>query len=362
MRALFFIYGIAALIISSLFASLFFKHYKKEHINRITNWMSVIFFGYFSLFILSFLWLFDFLSYSPKDFNFIYSFVVFVQTLILFKVAYSFKKEKSVLYLLVFYLISLAAILLSFPSLSLLILAISFFLTLILSFSFISSSEKSKNDGYVLALYSCISLIFEFLLLLDIGEAFLFSLISNFIFLIFIAYFLKDVEKYPLKSSIKIHITERPYLLVFMRYFIFIVVLVNFVLISTIGIHELSHVLVSRAYGCESRTILYEEGRYPYSEIVCDDLSGKFFITFAGSLIPILVGLLLFFLGGSFIRPVSFLIIGFNLVASFRDFKEIGFTDNIIFATLIFGGIFLFMGLVFVSRFMVREHPHTSFA
>jgi len=191
-----------------------------------------------------------------------------------------------------------------------------------------------------------------------IGDSFSFSLISNLLFLVFAGYFLKDVKEYPLKFT-ESHFTKKESsLLLFIKYFIFIIVLTNFVLISTIGVHELSHVLVSRFYECESKSIFYEDGKYPYSEIVCDDLSGKNPIALSGVLIPILVGLILLVIGGNFIKAVSFLIIGFNLIASYKDFQEVGFTSNILLVSSVIGMIFLFIGLVFLAKSRMHENDY----
>ena len=107
---------------------------------------------------------------------------------------------------------------------------------------------------------------------------------------------------------------------------------------------------MSRYYNCESRTIVFEQEQYPYSEINCDDLSGKFYIALAGPLAPLIIGLLLFIFGGKFIRPSSFLIIGFNLLASYKDFKDIGISDNFIVVGSIIGIISLFAGIGLLAR------------
>jgi len=355
MKTLFFINGIVTLIISFLLIKGFFKHYKKDYINKVTNWFSIIFFGYLILSVLSLAWSFDFLNYGENDLILIYSFVVICQTLLLFKVVYSFETNKKILYLLYLYLLSL---LLSFtnPHFPLIILIISFFLTLILALNFISTYDVCKRAGYLGTIYSCASLIFTSLLLFSRGNVFLFSFISNFIFLIFTFFFLRDIERYPLKFIENQKYQKENYALLFIKYFIFIIVLANFVLISTIGVHELSHVLVSRFYECESRSIFYQEGQYPYSEIICDDLLDKYPITLSGPLIPIIIGLILFYLGGNIVRPISLLIIGFNLLASYKDLQEIGITENIIFTFSSVGLIFVLIGIIFLAKSGMHEH------
>jgi hypothetical protein len=356
MKTLFLINGIVTILISILLVRGFLKHYKKEHINKVTNWFSTIFFGYLILSILSILWALGFLTYDGNDFILIYSFVIIIQTLLLFKVAYSFESNERIIYLLYFYLLSLISMPFLTSYFPLFFLIISYFLILVISFNFMFTFEICKRMGYLGIIYSGVSLIFTLLLLFSIGEAFLFSSISNFIFLFFTFYFLKDVERYPIKFVEKKASEKEHYILLFMKYFIFIIVLANFVLISTVGVHELSHVLVSRFYDCDSKSIFYQQGEYPYSEIVCDNLFDKYPITLSGPLIPIIIALALFFLGGNIIKPISLLIIGFNLLASSKDLQEIGVTENIIFTLSIVGLIFLFIGIVLLAKYRMHEH------
>lgn len=337
----------------------FFKHYKKENINRVTNWLSLISLGYFILFLFSILWLGGFLNYNPLDFNFIYSFVILFQTLLFFKVYHSLKKQKTNFYLFIFYLISLA--LASFAFFSILympifFLIISFLIILIILVNFALLSEISNRAVYAGIFYAGVSLILSFLLFFNIGEPFLFNLISNLFFIYFIFLFLKDIGKRNIPYEQKGFYKKESFIFLFIRYFVFVIVLINIVLISTIGVHELSHVLMAKSYGCEARTILYENGQYPYSEIICDNLSGKIPIALSGPLIPIAIALLLFIFGGTFMKPVSFLIIGFNLLASYKDFQGVGISNNIVIASSIIGVIFLFSGLVLLVKLRIKNN------
>ncbi|HDK42619.1 MAG TPA: hypothetical protein ENG87_04515, partial [Candidatus Pacearchaeota archaeon] len=303
-------------LISFLFVLGFYRYHKDEKVKKIIYPFSSIFFAYLALFIISVLWFFDITAYTPKDFNLIYSFVLFIQTLILFRIVYLINQEKNLFYLLFAYIVTLLLAYLS-SYLSLFFSLTSFFLILVLSFILIRISDSYKNAAYAGGIYACVSLILGFLLLLGFGEPFLYGTISNFFFLFFVYFFLKNICSKPLthKESSNI-IQKESNLMLFVRYFLFIIVLTNLVLISTIGIHELSHVATARIYDCESRTIVYENGNYPYSEIICDNLTGKIIISLAGVITPILLGLFLFVLGGRFIKAISFLMVGFNIIAS----------------------------------------------
>jgi hypothetical protein len=141
------------------------------------------------------------------------------------------------------------------------------------------------------------------------------------LFLIFVYFFTQSLPQRSIKTG-DTFLRQETKTLLFIKYFVFILVITNFSLISTIGVHELSHVVTARLYDCESRSIFYEQGNYPYSEIVCDDLSGKTLITLSGPIIPVLIGIILFFIGGILMRAIALLVMGFNLIASYKDFYE----------------------------------------
>jgi len=359
MGALFLLNGFLAFAISALLAWGFIKHYKKEHINRSVNWFSVIFFSYVLLFFLHLSWITKWTSFNNLDYTIIFSLAIFVQTLALFKVVYSFTKERKIFFLLLFYLI-LFLLTSSFPlsSILLIFLIISSLLTLVITFTFLGTSSVCKRVGYLGIIYSCISLLLEFLLFFNIGDLLFSGLLINTVFVVFVFFFLKDVEKFPLRFASHYPTKETSHIILFIKYFVYIIVITNFVLISTVGLHELGHVLVSRHYGCDSRSIAFEEGIYPYSEIVCDDLSSKNQIAISGFAIPVIIAIALFLIGGKFIRPVSFLIIGFNLLASHKDFIELSISSSLLFATTISGMIFLFTGVALLAKSRMDEHHH----
>jgi hypothetical protein len=100
---------------------------------------------------------------------------------------------------------------------------------------------------------------------------------------------------------------------------------------------------------------LYEEESYPKTEVICSDLSKVWLIAIAGPLLPVLLAVLLFFLGGTLLREVALLMVGFNLISSSRDLAELGFGNNLIFASLFVGVVFLFFGLIYLAKYRLFE-------
>jgi hypothetical protein len=356
MEYLFLLSSLIAVVILILLLVGFFKHYKNEEISKVVRLFSLLFFVYLAMAIFSLAWFFEYSFYDYVDFIYIYSVAILVQTFILFGVHNLLYGNKKLSYWLLFYLIAGFSFYISLFYLPLVVLIISFLLTLILFLNLYSKSFIFKKVSYAGILYAAISVLFTFLVFFRIGDIFVYSIVSSAIFLVFIYLFLRDVREYPIKTEKNIKIEKESGMILFLKYFIFMIVLTNLVLVATISLHEFSHVAVSRYYGCESRTIAYEAGGYPYSEIICSNLENKLPIALSGPVVPVIVALLLIFIGGRYIRPIALLAIGFNLLAGYRDYVEVGLSMNIILGISILSMILLFFGIVFLARARIEDH------
>jgi hypothetical protein len=151
------------------------------------------------------------------------------------------------------------------------------------------------------------------------------------------------------------------YLFDFLRYFVFIIILTNFIFIGVLAVHEGGHFLISKLNpDCTLERIVYEGG-LPHTEILCNNsVSSTNKIIFGGIFIPIIIALLLFFGGGTFMKEISLLIIGFNILISYKDFMDLGFSQNISTFFSIFGGIVILLaiGILAKSRTTEEEFIH----
>jgi type III secretory pathway component EscU len=207
-------------------------------------------------------------------------------------------------------------------------------------------------------MYSSLSLIIQVAFLFNKDAYIFLSFISNILFGIFIISMLSQIEKFPLSYFEQpLENKKRSYLLDFLRYFIFIIILTNFIFIGTITVHEVGHLLTSRTLGCEFGKIIYEQG-FPHTEILCNDSFNSLTkVILGGILLPILIAILLYFAGGTFIRELSLLIIGFNLIISYQDILDIGISKNISIFSSIIGGVLILasIGLLAKSRTSEEE-------
>ncbi len=360
MKAIFFINFLVSSAIFLLLSLNFFKHYKRKQINEIINYLSLTGLLYLVIAIFSFLWFFDFLSYAKEDFLFIYSLIILVQSLFLFMVIYLISRNKKLFYFLFFYLVILISFFFSMFNFLYLFLITSFLLTFLFFVNFTFRSDVYRKIGYLGIFYSSLSLAFQFLLLFGIGEVYVFSLCSNIIFLILMFNFLKDIRKYPYFYKKYSKPKNRSYFLTFLRHFVFILILTNFVFIGTIAIHEFGHFTVSRFYECEYRRIVYEEN-FPHTEILCKELPNNSVVILGGVLPPLLIAVSLFIIGGKFLKDIALLIAGFGLIASNKDFMELGLSVNLVGASIILGLLFLIFGIVLLAKSRIEEHIYIGF-
>jgi len=187
-------------------------------------------------------------------------------------------------------------------------------------------------------------------------------LISNSFFFIFLFFFSLDIKKFSFSSfEKKLKLKKTYYIFDFLRYFIFLVILTNFIFIGVLAVHEGGHFLMSKLNpDCNLERIVYEGG-LPHTEVLCNENSVSMDkIILGGIFLPILLALLLFLGGGTFMKEISLLILGFDLLVSYKDFMDLGFSTVLSTFFSIFGGIIILLavGILAKSRTTEEEFIH----
>jgi len=349
MKTIFLINFLVSLFIFISLLRGFFKHYADKRTNRIVQNLFIIGLLYLIFSGISILWFLDIIVYATSDFLVIYAILIIIQTLFLFNIIFLFSQNKKLFYFLFLYLISFFSLFSPLFNFFILSLISSFLLTLILFIYLSNREDVYRKVGYIGILYSIFSLICQSFLLIGIGKIYVFSLVSNVLFLILIFILLSDLRKYPLLHLEFSQSKEKSYSLLLLRYFVFMVVLVNFIFIATIGIHEFGHYAVSKFYDCQYRRIVYE-GNFPHTDILCKNISDNTIVLLGGILTPIILAIILFLVGGKFVKSTALLMIGFNLMAANGDFRELGMSDNLIMFALFGGIMFLVIGIIMLAK------------
>jgi hypothetical protein len=332
----------------------FLKHYKNKKMSEIINYLSLIGLFYLVISLFSLLWFFNYFIYNTSDFIFIYSLLIVLQTLFLFRILYIFTENKRLFYFSLLYLIVLGLFFYTSFSLPTIILFNSFIFLTILFVIFSFRSKIHKKIGYYGIIYSLISLFFQVLLIFNIGEIYWFSFFSNFFFMIFLLNFINGLKKYPINNFNKKR-KKRSHFFIFFRYFVFMVTLISFIFIGTVGIHEFGHYAVSKFFNCQYTKIVYEDN-FPYTETLCRYSNVNNLLLLGGIILPLIIAIFLFFIGGTFLHEISLLIVGFDFLVAYKDLLDLGVSDNINFMIIIFGLLFLITGIFILAKSITENY------
>jgi hypothetical protein len=357
MKIIFFLNTIISICIFLVTVKGFLKHYKNERNNKIINHLAIL--GLFYLFfsILSFLWFFNFLTYSQQDFVLLYFVLIMIQTFLILLIARLLAHGKMINSLLFIYLIMIVLLVVISHNSFQIALLFSFLFLLLFFLRLSFNKGKYLKISYFGIFYSLISLIFHLSLIFGYGNAYAFNLFSNLIFLALIVVFLKNLPNLPLRRKIS---KNTHYIISFFRYFTFIIVLTNLVFIGTVGMHEAGHFFIAKSYSCNYERIVYE-GLLPHTEVLCSGDASRIAALVGGIGLPLVIALAIYLIGGKFLKDLAMLILGFNLIISARDLSDLGLSQNIIISVAFFGLISIIIGVVMLAKSRIEEHPNLLF-
>jgi hypothetical protein len=340
----------------SLFLILnFAKFSKNSHLKKVFFLFFLMGLIFLTSSILFSSWFFNIINYNSSDFLLIYSILTFFEAILLLIIIYSLRKNKRIFYLLFMYIFFILSLIIGLSFSNFLLLS-SFLLIMILFILLLPVPNFTRISKFAI-LYSSISLFLQILILFQNQASPIVSLISNLFFFVFLFFFLWDVKRFPSSFfEINLKLKRSYYLFDFLRYFVFIVILTNFIFVGVLAIHEGGHFVISKLTpGCGLERIVYE-GNLPHTEILCDNSSNSMNkILLGGIFIPILVALLFFFGGGTFMKEISLLIFGFDILISYKDFIDLGFSQSISTFFSIFGGIMILLAIGILAKSRTTE-------
>lgn len=291
------------------------------------------------------LWAFGNLGYNTKDFIIIFSISLVLQTICISTILYDIRKNKKFLQMLIPFLFLIPLIAYSPESIHLTIPTS----LLIMLLSFLSITNIHEKTTRYMIIYSSTSL---FLYLLSASWQKLIpilSLASMALSLLFLINFLKFLKKAVRYKEISRGKYELP-IIHFLKHFVFIIIITNFVFIGTVSVHEFGHLLSSSKSNCEGSKIVYELQGLPHTEVKCTNAADQNSWIVGGILLPLLIAMALFFSGGKFIKEIALQIIGFDLIISFLDIKSLTSSQTIAAFMLLVGIILIILSLGLLAK------------
>jgi hypothetical protein len=240
-------------------------------------------------------------------------------------------------------------------------MAVSYLLIMIVFLELVFFSNLYlKKAGFAGLFYTIISIIFLILISLDFQLLNLLWFVPN-ILMFFVLYLIYlDVKNLGILEKKKVLKKKKIVFLnlvnVFAKFFIFIISITGFILLSTLALHEFGHAMVAQYYGCEhTKAVIYDIIDYPHTEIRCSSYYNDTLLTLGGLLATLTIGLIFLLAGGAFTTRLSYLIFGFSLLISYGDLTDLGISKNIIATIIFLSLIIIIIAIVKLSSFHLKQ-------
>lgn len=357
----FLINSLLSLAIFVVFTLNFFKNYKEKRTKDVA--VQILLIGLVSLVLssISLLWFFGVLNYVQSDFISIYSILMLLQGFFIFMIIYYISnRNNKLLYLLFLYFavyLSLFFIHTSFVALS---ISVYFLFVILISISLLFRGDDYRDLGIFGILYAGASLLLHIFVLAGLSDIYIFSIFYGILLLTFVLLFVNYLKRNPIPIIREQGKRRHGYLFHFTRNFIFALAVINLVFIGTIVIHEFGHLLVSYFYNCASREIVLNfAGGFADTQILCANVTTKFFVAAGGPVFPALIASVLILVSGKFLKEIGLLMAGFNFIMSYPDFLDMGLSSNFAFFVVIVGIIFAVAGIILLAKSKTEEYIYS---
>lgn len=337
-------------MIALLSISFLFKSYKSEKVKNVLKLFSINALGYFILVMLSLIWFTNTNYYAPHDYLTILSICIIVQTFLFYRIVSQVSPDKVIKYGFVSYITILVFSFLFYQYIAFISLTSSFLLLLLLFVHLLLTSPLAKRCASWGIIYTIASLFSISLLIVKAGDPIYYAIVSGMLMILSFYYLLKDLSEHDIEYGVQRKKKEENIILSFFRYFVVVIVLTNLIFISTVSIHEFSHASIAQLYGCDSRIILYDAQTYPHTEIFCDSPRTSMKVIMAGVLLPLIVAILLVLVKEEYMREIALLMVGFNLLLSYLDLRDLGFSSNITSSALALAIMLIVIGVILLVK------------
>ncbi|HLC49898.1 MAG TPA: hypothetical protein VJI97_00550 [Candidatus Nanoarchaeia archaeon] len=358
MEAIFALNGLGYLLVSIIsFVVCYLMHKKGPDECRIGKIAGIIGIFFLLMSLLNLSWVFGYLEPDEKDFIFVNVIITVVSSFLLAYAAYGITRNKNMLYILILFITTIFAVNFSIQNFFVVTLGASYALMAITSFelAFLHNSGVKKS-GYAGFFHVGISGILLMLYIAGNNQTSLPWFIQSAA-MIFILWFLQHSSILPFagktKDIFRGGIVE--YVGALFKFLFFIGMMGSFVFISTIAVHELGHALTAQYYGCQQFKAVIYDIVSPHTEISCSAAYNNIAITLAGFAATLAVGLIFMATGSGLARGMSYLIIGFGILASYGDLTDINVSKNLVTLLMLLGLIISILAVASISFFYLGQ-------
>ncbi len=300
-------------------------HQKKlDHLRKALYVFAATYFIMGSLYVL---WLANYVSPTKEEYLVTHAIILLIAPIFFFLFVYSITKNKNLFYLLFLYALSFYMwrygffAFFFFTALSSSLFLVILFLDLVFA-----RWSEIRNIGVYGTVYSYLTIGVLMLFLYESSYKIRPWFIPNMALFLVCYFVLRELERFepssrPADKPVKLYLFAKT-----VRFFIFVSVIMAFMLISTISVHEMGHAMAGRYYQCRNvKSVVYDIKDSPHTEMSCEagNFKSKTIIVLAGTILPLLLALILFFTDGELMKNIAFIISGYALILAYNDISVI---------------------------------------
>ncbi|MBW2972569.1 hypothetical protein KY359_06035 [Candidatus Woesearchaeota archaeon] len=136
----------------------------------------------------------------------------------------------------------------------------------------------------------------------------------------------------------------------------FVVGLSVFLMLGTLGVHELGHSLAAKIFGCSHSTVFGIGSAVTH--VSCSSGAGENMIAISGFILTLFVAMLIYFMGYEFSQRLATLILAFSMLIAVDDFTMLGLPKSVFVILIFIAALLIGYGIVLIVRNYEQEY-HT---
>jgi hypothetical protein len=132
------------------------------------------------------------------------------------------------------------------------------------------------------------------------------------------------------------------------KFSFFVIALSVFLMLGTLGVHELGHSISAKALGCSHETS-FGIG-YAVTHVTCNSAFGSTIITLGGFVLTLIISMLMYFMGNDFAKRMSFLLIAFSILIAIDDFTALHMPYSVVVVAVLISALLIGFGISLVVK------------
>ncbi|RMF54987.1 hypothetical protein D6745_03575 [Candidatus Woesearchaeota archaeon] len=275
-----------------------------------------------------FIWFLGFLEPVRNDIALISAMLNFFLATLFFFVFYKLSDRHGYKVFYIVFLLACAGIFLASGSWVLINMISSIFLLLIFIRLNLKSVGEIKKAALLGIFYSLLSIILTYFSISN--EKYTSFGFFPYLIMMFAFYFFMLHTRKCQKIDVN-YKKEGFFPLEVVKFSLFIITFVVFIMFGTIAMHEMGHAVFASLNGCKYEVTLYKQHHSPKTSVTCSEDTAQKPLLAGGFLLTTLIAFIFLFAGESFTKNLSMIIFSFGLIFANADLASLGFSRSVIY-------------------------------